>query len=555
MSFALLFIILTSLPLAHASGQGSLSPSSRFPNDISSRLPDVQPHSIYHPLNLQTLGAPPYTPIEIQKAYNFAPLYSRGINGLGTRIAIVDAFGSPSLPTDLSTFDSLTSLPSATLNFYYPDGVPKQKNTGWAVETSLDVEWVHAIAPAATIDLVVAADASLNRIFDAIAFVANNLPNDNALSMSFGLSESSYPATGSFTISAFHQLFITLTSHGTTPLASSGDSGASTCCNIQYPSSDPLVVAVGGTSLILNPDASYAQETTWSGSGAGSSLIFNKPTWQQGLGDSMRDTVDVSYDADPNTGVLIVFGNRLFQVGGTSAGAPQWAALVALAGQASSTKYGAADPLLYKISTFHDVRTGSDGFFSATAGWDYPTGLGSPNANSTVAALGVPPTTVSVSTTMTLDASRVTTTGSLAINTQSATISGSLLVTAVDTVSGATTFTKTYTISSLQMQSTSGTLVARFLLNVAVLPYALSSDITVQLQGATASVSTTLTRQLDINGNGSVDVLDATVVANAFGSSIGSAKYTPLADFNGDGFINILDATVFASYFGALDLR
>jgi phage gp45-like len=156
---------------------------------------------------------------------------------------------------------------------------------------------------------------------------------------------------------------------------------------------------------------------------------------------------------------------------------------------------------------------------------------------------------------MTLDASRVTTAGSLAINTQSATISGSLQVTAVDTTSGATTFTKTYTISSLQMLSASGTLVARFLLNVAVLPYALSSDLTVQLQGTTSSASTTLTRQLDINGNGSVDVLDATVVANAFGSSIGSSKYTPLADFNGDGFISILDATVFASYFGGIDLR
>jgi subtilase family serine protease len=269
----------------------------------------------------------------------------------------------------------------------------------------------------------------------------------------------------------------------------------------------------------------------------------------------MRDTVDVSYDGDPATGVLVLFGGQLFQVGGTSIGAPQWAALVVLAGQANSAKYGGADPSLYKISTYHDVTSGSNGFFSATVGWDYPTGLGSPNANFTVAALVVPPPTVSVSVTMTLDASRVTTAGSLAINTQSATISGSLLVTAVDTTSGATTFTKTYTISSLQMLSASGTLVARFLLNVAVLPYALSSDLTVQLQGTTASVSTALTRQLDINGNGSVDVLDATVVANAFGSSIGSARYTPLADFNGDGFINILDATVFASYFGALDLR
>ncbi len=349
--------------------------------------PGVETHSVYHPFSPTTLGAPPFTPQEIQKAYNFAPLYLRGVDGRGTRIAIIDAFGSSTLSTDLASFDSLTGLPSATVNFFFPDGVPKMRNSGWAAETSLDVEWAHAIAPGATIDLVVAVDSSFGHLFDAIAFVANSLTNETVVSMSFGASESVFPTTGSFTIAMTHQLFVTITSHGTTPVASSGDSGATTCCNPQYPSSDPLVVAVGGTSLFLNPDASYSTETTWSGSTAGSSTVFTKPSWQQGLGDAMRDTVDVSYDGDPATGVLVVFGGRLFQFGGTSVGAPQWAALLALASQANSVKYGAVNSKLYKAASYHDITTGSDGFFSATVGWDFPTGLGTPDANGTVRAL------------------------------------------------------------------------------------------------------------------------------------------------------------------------
>jgi subtilase family serine protease len=148
--------------------------------------------------------------------------------GNGTRIAIIDAYGDPSLSADLSSFDSLTGLPPVTLNIFYPDG-PRRTNSGWALETALDVEWAHSIAPAATIDLVVAFDSALGHIFDGIGFVASSLPSEKVLSMSFGLSELPYPTTGSFTIAATHQLFATITSHGTVPFASSGDSGASSC--------------------------------------------------------------------------------------------------------------------------------------------------------------------------------------------------------------------------------------------------------------------------------------------------------------------------------------
>jgi len=157
-----------------------------------------------------------------------------------------------------------------------------------------------------------------------------------------------------------------------------------------------LVVAVGGTSLILNSDSSYAGETAWSGSSAGSSVIFTKPSWQVGLGDSMRDIVDVSYDGDPNTGVLVVQGGKEFQVGGTSAGSPQWAALAALANQANTQSYGSLSPKLYKLTSYHDVTAGSNGFFSAKPGWDYPTGLGTPDANATVTSLAPTPLPASI---------------------------------------------------------------------------------------------------------------------------------------------------------------
>jgi subtilase family serine protease len=515
-------------------------------------LPDVQHPIIYRPASLSSPGVPPFVPADLRKAYNFLPLYSRGVKGNGTRIAIVDAFGDPTLSTDLSSFNSLTGLPTANVNIFYPDGVPKKMNSGWAVETSLDVEWAHAIAPSATIDLVVALDSTLGSVFDGIAYVANSLPSETVLSMSFGLAESSYPTTGSFTIIATHQLFVTMTSHGTTPFASSGDSGATSCCNPQYPSSDPLVVAVGGTSLTLNNDASYGGETTWSGSGAGSSTVFSKPIWQQGHGDSMRDAVDVSYDADPNTGVLVVQGGREFQVGGTSAGAPQWAALVDLASQANSKSYGSINANLYKIGSYHDITSGSNGFFAASVGWDYPTGFGTPDANGIVSALS-PAILVALNSTIVFQGINVTTTGSLGILPTNGTLSGTAMIIARNATSGSVLFNKTYTITSLKLQNATGTLQGMFTLNVGTTPYPLSSNIMIRENAGTAAASVALSRRIDVNGDGIVNVQDLVIVALAFGSTINNPGYNPRADIDGNGSINILDLVAISLFFGAVD--
>ncbi len=159
--------------------------------------------------------------------------------------------------------------------------------------------------------------------------------------------------------------------------------------------------------------------------------------------------------------------------------------------------------------------------------------------------------TASVAATSTLDSSRVSTTGSLVIDMRSLTVSGSLTVTAVDSTTGATTFTKTYTIPNIPMTQSPGsnTLHTTFLVNVAVAPYALSVDSLVQLNGLTASTQSTLTRQLDINGDGGVDFADFSVAAFAYGSLLGGPNFNPKADFDADGSISFTDISLAAFYY------
>jgi subtilase family serine protease len=539
-------ILLLALSILYAPGVHVVNAAPPTPGGLP---PRVQHPLIYRPLSSALPGSPPYVPSDIRQGYDLNPLYARGVNGSGTRIAIIDAFGDPSMSKDLSSFDSQTGLPPATMNTYYPDGQPATRDSGWALETALDVEWAHAIAPAATIDLVVSYDSGLGHMFDAMKLVANTLTNETVLSMSFGLSESQYPTTGSLTIAATHNLFVTMTSHGTTPFASSGDNGATTCCDVSYPASDPLVVAVGGTTLNLDSSANYVSETTWSGSGAGSSIVFAKPSWQQGLGDSMRDIVDVSYDADPNTGVLVIEGSSRFQVGGTSAGSPQWAGLDALISQAANHRYGSISPKLYNLTSYHDITTGSNGFFNAGSGWDYPTGLGTPDANRIVGSLAG--LTVPIQSSNVFQGLNVTTAGTLFVNTSGLTVSGSATVQAKNATTGALVFSKTYTLSNIRLQNMTASQLTRFLLNIPVSPYALSSDITLTIQGGKAVTQVAVSREVNISGSGSVNINDVTTVISDYDSSQGSPGYNPRADLGATGMIGISDVTIAILYYGA----
>jgi subtilase family serine protease len=332
-----------------------------------------------------TAGSVYYTPAQIRHAYGFDLLSA---TGAGQTIAIVDAYGSSSIQNDLNTFCSDFGIASTTVVIDYPQGKPIS-NAGWAEETSLDVEWAHAIAPGAKIVLVAAKSASYTDLLGAVDYAVNTA-HATVVSMSWGGSETS-AETGNGYDSHFNV-------PGVTFVASAGDSGE----GVEWPAASPYVVGVGGTSLYLNPDNSYSSESAWSGSGGGISAYESAPSWQSPWSGLLKRGVpDVSYLADPNTGVLVVYKGGLYVFGGTSVGAPQWAALVAL----SQVSLASANTTLYSVagtadninpSYFYDITTGNNGPDPddyAIRGYDLVTGLGSPAALGLVSALsGVSPT-------------------------------------------------------------------------------------------------------------------------------------------------------------------
>jgi len=318
---------------------------------------------LFHARPAAALGPDPLTPTQIISAYSLTST----TNGVGTTIAIVDAYDDPTIANDLATFSNNFQLPTA--NFIkHKMATTISTNGGWALEISLDVEWAHAIAPQATILLVEAKSNSLTDLLAAVNY-ATSYTGVVAVSMSWGGSEFS-------TENAYDSYF---NNAGITFFASSGDSGA----GVIWPSSSPNVVSVGGTTLNLDSAGNLlSPETAWRGSGGGVSAYEPKPGYQTsyGLTYARRAVPDVSYDADPNTGVY-VYDSTPYQglsgwwvVGGTSVGAPQWAAIQALGlTTGNSNFYQDGSPSSY----FRDITSGSNGY-SAGTGYDLVTGLGSP---------------------------------------------------------------------------------------------------------------------------------------------------------------------------------
>ena len=322
-----------------------------------------------------------YTPAQIRAAYGIPDSYT----GVGQTIAIIDAYDDPNIVADLNAFDaryfSGDNDPDPKLTVYkMADTI--SGNTGWGVEISLDVEWAYAIAPDANILLVEAKSNSLADLLSAVDY-ASSQPDVVVVSMSWGSSEFASEASYDWHF----------TTPGITYVASSGDRGGVTC----WPAVSPNVVAVGGTTLTLS-GSTYVSETGWNGSGGGVSKYELKPSYQSGVTQSktMRTNPDVAYDADPNTGFMVYdtygYGGWL-RVGGTSAGAPQWAALVALADQARGNQgsLGSLDTLscLYTMpaSNFHDITSGNAGKNRPGSGYDLVTGIGSPYAFAVISAL------------------------------------------------------------------------------------------------------------------------------------------------------------------------
>ena len=338
-------------------------------------------HPPIHISTHSTHGPSGMSPAKIKKAYGFSLINQ----GAGQVIAIVDAMDDPNIEADLGTFSAAFNLPACTtangcFEKVYASGSKPAADVGWAEEISLDVEWAHAIAPQAKILLVEAADED-NSLYDAVTFAIKQ--KATVISLSWGGDE--FPEETQLD-SVFQASLVPI-------VASSGDSGT----GVSYPAASPYVVSAGGTQLTLDTSGNYVSESAWSGSGGGVSAYESQPVWQTnfpipGQAAQHRGVPDVAYNAAPNTGYSVYdsFGKKggWFIVGGTSASAPQWAALIAIMKSTKNGNFGNFNGSIYSVahnlSLVHDTTEGSNGscgyLCNAHLGYDFVTGLGTPQA-------------------------------------------------------------------------------------------------------------------------------------------------------------------------------
>ncbi len=343
-----------------------------------------------------------YAPFQLQQAYDLKSLYARGLTGRGRTIVLVDAFGSPTIRHDLAKFDRDFRLPDPPrFDIITPAGpvhhnVSDPTQSNWGEETSLDVEWSHAMAPGANILLVETPVAEteglvgIPQIVQAENYVINHNLGD-VISQSFGATEETFPSPEA--LRDQRSAFINAANHNVTVLASSGDAGPTSArFNGNYfttrvnswPSSDPLVTSMGGTQLHLDangnrerPDNVWNDQALCGGpcaSGGGLSDIFERPWYQDSVrnvvGDD-RGTPDISMSAAVNGGVIVYIGYTggdgitpgYYIFGGTSEASPLFAGVVSIADQAAGHRLGLLNPMLYNLA-----QRGAPGIVDITRG-------------------------------------------------------------------------------------------------------------------------------------------------------------------------------------------
>lgn len=359
-----------------------------------------------------------YSPAQYQAAYDLAPLYARGITGAGRTIVIVDSFGSPTLQHDLDAYDRQWNLPPLQVKIEKWGDVPAFDPTssammGWAVETTMDVESAHAIAPGAAIVLIETAVAETEgtvgvpEMMDALKRDVDAGRGD-VVSMSWGTSEGQFAGfqNGDYTsLTGLRYAFQDAVQHDVTLLASSGDGGGSQGLDASWPAGDPLVTAIGGTALRLDDNgARVLPDTAWSGSGGSTSKDFPRPAYQNSITNVTGDhrlVPDISMSASPDQAFWIYCtadpsrAGWTADGGGTSLSSPLFAGIVALADQAVGHRLGQIDTQIYRLAAAHspgivDVTTGSNGpsGFTAGPGYDQATGVGTVDGAAFVKALG-----------------------------------------------------------------------------------------------------------------------------------------------------------------------
>jgi len=391
-----------------------------------------------------------YTPQRVQAAYNLGPLYKRGITGKGKTIVIVDSFGSPTIKHDLQVFDQQFKLPAPpSFKIIAPAGAIPRWNakdsdmTGWGGETTLDVEYAHTVAPGASILLVETPVSETEgvqgfpQIVEAEDYVIKFHLGD-VISQSFSATEETFgnsPSQDLTTIDSHHLRraynAAAEQKNGPTVLAASGDSGVAdvelngttyyTRPVTSWPDSDPLVTGVGGTEIKEGGNHNYYQ-VAWNdtydkklgggtvpyASGGGLSVLFTRPSWQDGFKSvvgAARGVPDVSMNGACSSPVFTYqsFPQEGFPAGwypscGTSEATPEFAGIVALADQVAGHALGVINPTLYQLSASKapgvvPVTSGNNTVsfvqggktyklsgFSAQPGYSLVTGVGTVNA-------------------------------------------------------------------------------------------------------------------------------------------------------------------------------
>lgn len=352
-------------------------------------------------------GAPPagtasFTPPQVAGFYNFPPG-----TGQGECVGIIELGGGDKKADLAAYFAGLGIHPAPKVTTVSVDGgknKPTDDPNGPDGEVALDIEVVGAIVPAAHIAVYFAPNTDAG-FMDSITTAVHDRKNKpSVISISYGGPESGWMPQA---LMAFDQALQDAAVLGVTICVASGDSGSSDGIDdggdhVDFPASSPHVLACGGTSLGVSGNA-IAEESVWNdganggAGGGGVSTVFALPSWQQGLRVTlaeggteplaMRGVPDVAGDADPETGYQVRIDGTDTVIGGTSAVAPLYAALVARINAARGRPIGFINPTLYAgPSAFNDITIGNNGDFAASSGWDACTGLGSPDGTG-IAAL------------------------------------------------------------------------------------------------------------------------------------------------------------------------
>jgi kumamolisin len=392
--------------------------------------------SVAHPVEARLPAAlqvgSGYTPEDLAQAYDTAPLAQAGLNGANQTVAFaeIDTFRQ----SDIDTFDNAFNLNAPPVQVIQVGGGAAGADK--VSETTLDIEVVHAVAPNAQL-IAYEGGSDLQGLAQLFSQIVTD-HRAHVVSISLGLCErfvldatqapsniqDAFDLSGGAFFQSLDSTFREADALGMSVLVSSGDTGAYGCNQLDpsnhalspsAPATSPYVTAVGGTALFTTASGGYDHEDGWEGAlegaggGGGVSQVYTRPSWQTGPGvnnqfsNGMRQVPDIAADADPLTGYAIYDSssncagqNCWGVVGGTSAAAPFWAGLVALADQRAAAQgkgpVGFLNPLLYRLGSgatppYHDVVAGGNLYFPATPGWDFSTGWGSPDANAIVPML------------------------------------------------------------------------------------------------------------------------------------------------------------------------